>query len=153
MGATLNRLNPNQARRPSINKQPHPSQPCWEQSQISYRANAGERCTLSEFDRYVAVDPVKVQLNIAHVLGFVAKERHRSLTVGYVFEGSLSVSGRQLHRINQRRIVRTSLGAIDPLRRWPDVLSYDRGLRNQARIEAPMSNSAIAMNQSAIADA
>jgi hypothetical protein len=74
--ATLNPLNFNQARRLSINKQPHPSQPCWQQSQISYRANAGERCTLREFDRHVAVDTVKAQLNIAHVFGFVPKEGH-----------------------------------------------------------------------------
>jgi hypothetical protein len=111
--ATLNRLNPNQVRRLSINKQPHPSQPCWQQSQTSYRANAGERCTLREFDRYVAVDPVKAQLNIAHVLGSVAKEGHRLPTVGstrkYVFEVSLSASGRQLYSLNQRRIVRVNL--------------------------------------------
>ena len=121
--ATLNRLNPNQARRLSINKQPHPSQPYWQQSQISYRANAGERCTLGEFDRYVAVDPVKAQLNIAHVLGFVAKEGHRLLTVGsikiYVCGVNLSVSGRQLYSLNQRRIIRVCLRAIDPLRDWP----------------------------------
>jgi hypothetical protein len=113
--ATLNPLNPNQARRLSINKQPHPSQPRWQQSQISYRANAGERCTLREFDGYVAVDPVKAQLNIAHVLGFVAKEGHRLLTVGstrkYVFEASLSVSDRQLYSLNQRPIIRVCLRA------------------------------------------
>jgi hypothetical protein len=88
-GGWLNRLNPNQVWRLSINKQQHPSQPCWQQSQISYRTNAGERCALREFDRYVAVDPAKAQLNIAHILGFIAKEGHRLLTVGstknYVF--------------------------------------------------------------------
>ena len=72
----LNRLNFNQARRLSIDKQPHPSQPYWGQSQISYRADAEERCTLREFDRYVTVDTVKAELNIAHVLGFVPNEGH-----------------------------------------------------------------------------
>ena len=54
-----------------------------------------------EFDRYVAVDSVKAQLNIAHVLGFVAKKGHRLLTAGstrkYVFNASLPVGGRQLY--------------------------------------------------------
>jgi hypothetical protein len=94
-----------------------PSQPRWQQSQISYRANAGERCTLREFDRYVAVDPVKAQLNIAHVLGFVEKEGHRLLTAGSTRKyASLSVSGRQLYSLNQRRIVRVCFRAIDPFR-------------------------------------
>jgi hypothetical protein len=57
--AKLNRLNPNQARRLSINKQPHPSQPRWQQAQISDSTNARQRCTLREFDRYIAVDPVE----------------------------------------------------------------------------------------------
>jgi len=130
----LNSLNPNQAGRFSIDKQPHPSQPYWQQSQISYRTNAGERCALREFDRYVAVDPVKAQLNIAHVLGFVAKEGHRLLTVAstknYVF--SLSVSGRQLYWLNHRRIVRICLRAIDPTTSCQKLSFRPRGGNAQA---------------------
>jgi hypothetical protein len=63
----------------------------------------------------LAVDPVKAQLNIAHVLGFVAKEGHRLLMVGstrkYVFGASLSVSDRQLYSLNQRPIILVCLRA------------------------------------------
>jgi hypothetical protein len=40
------------------------------------RREQPHRCTLREFDRYVTVDTVKAQVNIAHVLGFVPKEGH-----------------------------------------------------------------------------